>query len=386
MTKQKAFLAIAYITFMLAACRKERDISPPKTSLVDSQMVTGVSGLYLLNEGNMNTNMASLDYYDYQSGSYYKNMYPAANPGATLGLGDVGNDIGIYGTRMYIVVNASNKVEVVDVKTAKRITTINIKNCRYVTFANGKAYVSAYDGQIVIGPGSPNGFVAEIDTSSLVINRTAEVGRQPEEMAIINNKLYVANSGGYSPPNYESTVSVIDLQTFKKQKDIDVAINLHRLKADGDGDLYITSRGDYYDIPSRLLVVDTKNDAVKKTFDIAASNIAIAGDSAYVIGSEFSYSTGQYHITYHIINTRTETLLPGSFIKDGTDQQIKTPYGIAVDPFSKTIYVTDATDYVSSGMLYAFDSNGNKKFSVTAGNIPAHMAFVYKTTIIKNEQ
>ncbi|MCH5599995.1 YncE family protein [Niabella ginsengisoli] len=373
----KTILLIA-ITCLLFSCRKERDLNGEESTPLPPQADTTIAGFYVLNEGNWNTNMASLDYYDYASGTYRKNIYTQANPDATLGLGDVGNDICAYGSKLYAVINASNKIEVMDVVTAKRIKTIALKNCRYITFANGKVYASAYNGEIALGPNAPNGIVVEIDTATLNIKRTAEVGRQPEEMAIVGNKLYIANSGGYSPPDYEKTVSVIDLSSFKNIKNIDVAINLHRLKADADGDLYVSSRGDYYETPSRLFVIDTKTDAVKKRFDIAAANLSLAGDSAYIIGSEFSYKTGNWENTYHVINTKTETLLNGSFIKDGSEAALDKPYGIIADPISRNIYITDAKDYVSSGVLHGYNKDGKKIFTVTSGNIPAHFAFVYK--------
>lgn len=378
MTQLRFFICSITLVLLFFSCRKERSDDeqiiplPPQT---DTLML----GFYLLNEGNWGSNMCSLDYYDYATGSYRKNMYATANPDATLGLGDVGNDIGVYGSKLYAVINASDKIEVMDAATAKRIKTITLKNCRYIAFANGKAYASAYNGEIALGPNSPNGIIAEIDTAAFEIKRTVEVGRQPEEMAIVGSKLYIANSGGYSPPDYERTVSVIDLASFKKTKDIDVGINLHRLKADRGGDLYVSSRGDYYDIPSKLFVIDTKTDVVKKTFDIAVANLAIAGDSAYIVGSEFSYKTSNWENTYHIINTQTETLLSGSFIKDGTDAALDKPYGIAVDPVSRNIYITDAKDYVSSGTLYGFNKEGKKIFSISSGNIPAHIAFRSKT-------
>ena len=186
----------------------------------------------------------------------------------------MGNDIAIYGAKLYVVVNVSNKVEVLNAKSGKRIGQIDVNNCRYITFSNGKAYVSSYLGKV--GDASaPNGIVAEIDTNSLTISRTVEVGRQPEEMAIANGKLYVANSGGYSPPNYENTLSVIDLNSFKEINRITIAINLHRVKADKYGDLYITSRGDYYTIPSKLFVLDTQTDQIKKTFNLSGPNIKV---------------------------------------------------------------------------------------------------------------
>ena len=83
---------------------------------------------------------------------------------------------------------------------------------------------------------------------SVVVSCT--VCYQPEEMVISGNKLYVANSGGYRVPNYDRTVSVIDLDTFREVKKIDVAINLHRLELDKYGQIWVSSRGDYYDTPS----------------------------------------------------------------------------------------------------------------------------------------
>lgn len=367
------------LALVLQGCRKDNPVIPEEPEPLLPQTVTTVEGFYLLNEGNMNMNKASLDYYDYTTGLYRRNIYGQANPGAALGLGDVGNDIGIYGSKLYAVINCSNKVEVMDVKTAKRLKIIDVKNCRYITFAGGKAYVSAYDGEVQSGGISPNGFIAEIDTGTLAVIRKVQVGRQPEELEVVGNKLYVANSGGYSPPNYERTVSVIDLNTFVKIEDIDLAPNLHHIKADSNGDLYVSSRGDNVDISSNLFVIDTETNTVKKTFDIYCSNFDIAGDTAYVIGSEFGYKTPEQIVSYSMINVKTETLLEGSFLPESVSNAIKTPYGIAVDPASRNIYITDAADQVSPGKLYCVDRHGNMMFSHTAGDIPAHFAFVYTT-------
>jgi len=360
-----------------SSCRKdEKPIPEVVSTLLPPDPTATIKGFYLLNEGNMNSNKASLDYLDYTTGQYHKNIYNQLNPEITKGLGDVGNDVGIYGSKVYVVVNVSNKVEVLDKKSGKRITQINIANCRYVTFHNGKAYVSAYLGTVG-DPKAPNGAVDEIDTTSFAITRKVTVGRQPEEMAIVGEKLYVANSGGYSPPNYERTVSVIDLTSFTEMKRIDVAINLDRLKADKYGDIYVTSRGDYYSIPSKLFVIDTKTDAVKKEFDFGVSNLWIDDDIAYMYSYEFSYITGKNTVTYTMLNVKDETILNTKYITDGTESQIKVPYGIAVNPVTKEVLVTDAKDYVTPGTLYCFSPSGKKEWSVVTGDIPGHFAFAY---------
>jgi len=370
--KHLAYLLV--IAVFAAACRKDPQPLPDEQIRIPADPTAVVKGFYLVNEGNMNMNKASLDYLNLVDGIYKRNIYNQVNPEVIKGLGDVGNDIAIYGAKLYVVVNVSNKVEVLNAKSGKRIGQIDINNCRYITFGNGKAYVSSYLGKVG-DPKATNGIVAEIDTTNLTITRTVEVGRQPEEIAIVNGKLYVANSGGYSPPNYENTVSVIDLNSFKELKRIELGINLHRLKADQYGDLYITSRGDYYTIPSKLFVLNTQTDQIKRIFDLAASNLAIDDDLAYIYSTEWNYLQGENTITYHMIDVKNEVLLDRKFITDGTEKNIKIPYGIAVNPSNKDVYVTDAKDYVTPGRLHCYNAQGRLKWTVTTGDIPAHIAF-----------
>lgn len=336
-----------------------------------------VEGFFLLNEGNMSMNKASLDYMDYETGTYRRNVFSQANPNLVGGLGDVGNAIGIYGSKLYVVVNASNKIEVLNADTGIRIKQIDLANGRYVTFYKGKVYVSSYLGSIG-DPSAPKGIVAEIDTTSLNITRRVEVGRQPEELVACNDKIYVANSGGYSPPDYESTISVIDIPSFTENKRIEVAVNLHRLKIDREGDLYVTSRGDYYEIPSKLFVIDTKTETIKKSFDIGVTDFTIHNDVAYMYSTEFSYISGDYDISYRMLDTQTEIFLETTFISDTHKALIEMPYGIAVHPESGDVLITDAKDYVTPGTLYCFTPEGALKWSVETGDIPAHIAFKYK--------
>ena len=358
----------------LSSCRKDpQPIAEEAETLFPATPNSMVKGVYLLNEGNLNLNKASLDYVDYTSGVYRRNIYNQANPEVTKGLGDVGNDMALYGSKLYVVVNNSNKIEVLNAKTGKRIKQIDLINCRHITFHNNKAYASAYISTLG-DPNAANGIVAEIDTTTLLIQRRVTVGRQPEELAVVGSKLYVANSGGYSPPNYERTVSVVDLASFTETKRIDVAINLNQLKADKYGDLYVTSLGNYLNIPPKLYVISTETDQIKKIFELQARTLWIDDDLAYIICSNPGNAQGY---SYNLINLKDETLLIRQFITDNTTGQINNPYGLAVNPVSKEILITDAKDYLTSGTLYGFDANGQKKWSVTTGDVPAHFAFIY---------
>lgn len=373
-----------FLPLMLSAtsCREDELVVPAEYDIVPEspESTTKIRGFYLVNEGNMGSNKCTLDYFDYFTGLYARNFYAEKNPTVIKELGDVGNDIGVYGSKLYVVVNCSHKVEVMDAHTGVRISQIDIPNCRYVRFHRGKAYVSSYVGPVLIDPEAPKGAVYEVDTTKLVVTKKVTVGYQPEEMEIVDDYMYVANSGGYRPPQYDNTVSVIQMVDFKQVRQIPVAINLHRVKKDKYNQLWVNSRGDYMDRPSRLFVL-SKNKSnnrmeVADTIDIACSNMAIHGDSLYYYATEWSNYSQSNAISYGIIDVRTHEIISENFITDGTDADITIPYGIAIHPETGDVFVTDAKNYVSSGTLYCFSRDGKCKWSVRTGDIPAHIAFL----------
>ncbi|MFY1611257.1 YncE family protein [Macellibacteroides fermentans] len=386
--KKTAYLYIFSIisTICFNACREDIEMILSEDELMgEPREVVGYKGFYLLNEGNMGSNKATLDYYNFETAVYTRNIYAERNPTVPKEMGDVGNDIGIYGSKLYAVINCSNKVEVMDAQTAARITHVNIPNCRFIKFLGRYAYVTSYAGPVVIDPNYEQiGYVAKIDTATLKEVDRCLVGFQPDELEIVDGKIYVANSGGYmgasNTTGYERTVSVIDVKSFKEEKRIDVAYNLERIKADSRGNLWVSSRGDYKGLPARLYFIDKQRQQVTDTIPIAATNYWIDDDMLYVYGTEWSHITQDWAISYSIIDTRTHKIVTRNIITDGTDKEIQKPYGIMVNPETKEVYISDAGNYVTPGLLYCFSPEGKKKWVVRSGNIPGHFALlpIYK--------
>lgn len=386
---KKSIYYIFLITALLAllnSCREDEVIYIKEVVPVTQPEYTSVEGFYLLNEGKKDWDLASLDYYNFATGEYERDVYTDANPTVVMELGDVGNDIGIYGSKMYMVINLSNKVEVVDKRSVKRIGQINIPNCRYIKFYKGYAFVSSYVGPVVLdGEGSDEdvfqlGAVFKVDTTTLQVVDKCVVGRQPDELDIVDGKIYVANSGGYSQGakiGYENTVSVIDIETFKEIERIPIANNLLSCKCDKRGILWVSSRGDYHGNQSMLYAYDTQKRRIVKTLDVRVGNTWMDGDSLYVISNEWSeLSSGYSSGTYKIINTKTMEVVNENFITDGSDARISKPYGVAVNPITKDIYVTDGLNYIQLGFLYCYGQDGKMKWRLRAGNIPAHFVFL----------
>ena len=342
-----------------------------------------VVGMYLLNEGNMGSNKCTLDYLDLSGETvhYQRNIYAERNPNEVKELGDVGNDIQIYGSRLWLVINCSNKVEVCRASDAVKIGKVDIPNCRYVTFDGGYAYVSSYVGPVAVGSNAPRGRVYKVDTLTLQKVDSVVVGYQPEEMAVVGGKIYVANSGGYIAPQYDRTISVIDLATMSEERQIDVAVNLHRLRLDRYGQLWVSSRGNSRDVPSKLywLKPDTQGQMqVAGHIDMPVSDMCIVGDSLYFYGADYNAVTYDVTSAQGIIDVQRHALVNDVLSNAPEYQKIRQLYGIIVHPRHRDFYLMDAKNYVSSGELLHFNADGTFDYKVRTGDIPGHAAFLLK--------
>ena len=377
-TASLIILSGACAPLFLTSCDGEDE----PTAAVEGQVTKpealhNVSRLCLLCQGNMGTNKCTLDQFDYKTGVYTRNIFPAANPSQGMGLGDMGNDIHVLGNKIYVTVNGSNIVEVLDAHTSRLLAQIEVPNCRYLADDGKNIFVSSYSGTMGLDPTLQQGFVARIDTTSLTITAREDVGYQPEQMAVANGCLYVANSGGYRYPDYDHTVSVIDLKTFKVTDTIDVAINLFAMQYDANHHcLYVSSQGDYYSIPSTISVIDvTTNKVVSVLPDLRCKDMVLVGNRLYIYSSDWSYDTNAFANAFMIYDTDKQKVITSNIITDGTDSEIIAPYGLAVNPENGDVFISDARDYVTPGVLRCYTANGVLRWKASTGDVPSRMVF-----------
>jgi YVTN family beta-propeller protein len=312
-----------------------------------------------------NQNNGSLFYYDVENSLSYKDYFQTQNQRK---LGDTPNDLKIYGSKIYCVVNGSNTVEVMDASTGFSIRRISLTNDagngrqpRYITFHENKAYVCNFDGT-----------VARIDTASLAVEATVECGKNPDGICVANNKLYVSNSGGLDNPNYSNTVSVVDIESFTEINRIAVIVNPGKMFADSEGNVYLISRGNYVNIPRVFQRIDSRTDEVRIFYNLNATNFTICNDTAYLYSYD-SYSGNSWFKTF---DCKTEQIIKESFISDGT--AINTPYGIDVNPLNGDVYITDVYNYTVQGDVYCFDRNGKQKFKIENIGLNPNVTVVLK--------
>jgi hypothetical protein len=346
-SRRKVWGLLVLVVLCLSACDDMED-KERKTNYITEESVTGV---YVLSEGLFNSNNSTLAYYDFDTQTLTSDQFLVANK---RGLGDTANDMKLYGSKLYIVVNVSSQIEVVDVSTGKSLKRIPMFNDagiarqpRYIDFAGGNAYVCSFDGTL-----------ARIDTTNLSITGITQCGRNPDGLCIANGKIYVSNSGGLDFPNYDNTVSVVPISTFKETKKITVSSNPSKIEADSQGDVYVVSRGDNFgNPPYKFQKISSVTDELVHTFDdIQALNFAINNDTAYIYNYDFSNQS----CWVKVFDCIEEKIISDNFITDGTE--LATPYGVDVNPVNGDVYLTDAKSYVIWGDVLCFDRNGKLKF------------------------
>lgn len=334
--------------------------------------------LFVLNEGGFQKNNSTLDFLRFSDGNYVSDAFGSMNPAVVQGLGDTGNDLALQGGKLWLVMNGSGYVHVLDARDETLVASIAVPDPRYIAFDDSHAYVSSYAGA-VYGGDEKKGKVYRIDLKTNKIDGEVEVGCQPEGLAVNGNNLLVANSGGYNLV-HENTMSVIDLSTFKLNHNITVASNLHFVATDGKGSVWVSRYGEYqYDMvtwessmtePMSLYKINGSGATEVK--DVHVSCMTYCEDGyLYAIGNAAELNGGSDNTLYKVSTSG----IVSSKSLSGTDaSKVGTPYGICVNPKNGDIYITDAGDFVSPGKVWCFTKDLKTKWSAVAGIIPAHMA------------
>lgn len=362
---KRTALGISVLTVLLTGCKKDNE-----REILLTQEITGVKGIYILNEGVYNAAGAnsSISYYDVAKKTVVKDFYNQVN-GKVLGKN--ANDLQQYGSKLYCVVTgpddkAESFVDVMDVNTGKTIKRIAFNGTtagyypRYITFYKNKAYVSRYDGKI-----------SRIDTASLNIDAElqlkngADNSEALEGIAVANGKLYVAGSAGYNyPKSLNDKVVVVDLSTFATVKQITVNYNPAKIVATEKGDVYVISFGNYSNINPAMQRISSTTDAVTQTEDYNLQTIAIQKDQAWM--AKDIYSTP----SIKSLNLTTGKL-GADLITDGT--AVDKPYGLTINPFDNSVVVSKSD--VSKAAVYS--KEGKKLYEFETNAFPKSAAFAY---------
>ncbi|MBP5548171.1 MAG: hypothetical protein J6X58_04695 [Bacteroidales bacterium] len=249
--------------------------------------------LLVLNEGNWGSNNADISYVDITRGTAENDWFASNN---SRGLGDVGQDLLIYGSKAYATASFSNSIEAINLSNGKstRISTTeaNVSTPRYIAAEGSNIYVSCYSPASVI----------RIDTGSKSITGRCELGSfNPEGICSLNGKLYVASSN-ISDENYnysyDNKVYVVDIASFTLVDSIIVGRNPAKVKALDGNHIVVNCIGDYASTAACTYIVDAT------TKNATALNVAFYNFDVYN-GDIYGYTDPYSALKFYKVNGST---------------------------------------------------------------------------------
>jgi hypothetical protein len=345
---------ISIILVLLFSCKKP--------TLNQDEVPTTITNSFLvLNEGLFQHNNSTLTYFNWNTHQQHDNIFEAKNG---WGMGDTGNDMGIYGEKLFIVMNNSHVVHVLNRHSGRLLEQIHLHengigaSPRNLAFFQGKVYVSAF-----------NGYLYKIDTTSLHVENKIQLGTNPDQMCVVQNELWVSNSGGLTTVG-DSTVSIVDLSSFTEIQKVVVGLNPGSLVYDDMGTVYAVSRGNYMGILSKIVKLDASSKSVVMSENRAISSLRFWDGQLFAMGYHFETSSSSIHLINADDLSEQSANLIGHI-------PLQTLYGFEkLTVFGQEVLVLlDAKQYIHQGNVVVCDLNFNVLFEFKVGLNPCKVVF-----------
>ena len=343
------------------------------------------TGAYVVNSGNMYSKIeSSLTAIDYASSTATQNVFKAANGRS---LGNTANDGIVYGNKIYLAVDQSNTIEVIDKKTKKSIK--QIKTTELLGNAEG-----AEPRHIIAGGGyvfftTYGGYVAAVDTTGFALQKKWQVGSYPEGLVIAHCNIYVANS------NYGKgggNISCINLSNDNVETKNIEGVNNPTSIYYAAGLLYVLDN-QYYDASWNAYgenTLRTVEFAQGKSQKVADGNYAVCvtpGATTRMQGAQpyFFVLNAPYGGTPSVSVFGAGTTQPQAMT---LSEMPVSPCGIFADPLNGHIFVLSYkmgdngyADYNGNGYVVEYDRAGQKQHEYETGVGSCAMFFdsAYKT-------
>ena len=330
------------ICLLFAACKKQ-EIGPQYQS---DPLFSGEKVL-VLNEGNFGWGNATISAYSPDQYLLANGVFTGVN---STSLGDVVQSGVRWNSDYLIVVNNSGKVITLDTGTLEVSAEITgLTSPRYVLpIREGKAYVSdLYASSISV-----------ISTENNSISSVIPVDGWVEEMKIANGNVY-----GTRP--HHSSLLRIDTSTNSVIDSISIGLAPTSLVIDQNEMLWVLCAGSST-TAAKIVQFNPFTNMAVSTFNFvlgeSPSQLEIngAGDELYYLNN------GVYTLPISASSLNSSALISGFG---------NTLYGLAVNPVTGEIYVTDAEDFIQPGDVFRFTSSGSMIDSVKAGIIPQAIIF-----------
>lgn len=346
----KKLLFLTFATFLFISCSNDDDPqsepNPPEAF---------EKGIFVTNEGPFGSGTGNVTFISEDYATVSQNIFKTVNG---KDLGNIVQSMNFQDENAYIVINNSQKIEVVNRYSFESVDSIKtgINNPRYFigTDAN-RGYVSNW--------GDPNDttddFISVVDLRNNDVSATIPVSFGPEKMVASGGKIYVAHQGGYGQNNLISVISGNTLESTIIVGDVP-----NSMVVSGNSLFVLCGGNPSYtgsETGGSLIKIDLSNGQISNTYNLALtqhpSGLTLDGSNLY------------YNLDGKVYKVNsTAVSLPGAEIANG--------FFYTLEAHNGKLYATDAGDYASAGSLKVFDLSTNQQIQeFQTGIIPGGIYF-----------
>lgn len=346
----RKFWIFNFCLILFFSCKKEdQNIDNKGLTIPFDTLSNSSSAVFIVNEGNFQWGNGSVSLYDVKAAAVEEDIFKKVN---NRPLGDVVQSMEIFKGKGYLVVNNSQKIEVVDPLTFQSIGSINgLTSPRYF---KGITSVKAYATDIWANK------ISVIDLISNSVIKQIPCKGWTEEMLLYQEKCFVANL-------YSEYLYVINTINDVVEDSIKISYGSNSLRLDKYGKLWVLCSGDK---DKGFLGGIHRIDPISKQVELSLNFNTISDEPKNLrinptADTLYYLNKGLYKMPI------TNSFLPvSSFISEKSNF-----YGLGVDPKSGEIYVSDAIDFVQKGIVFRYSSSGELKNSFKVGIIPGDFYF-----------
>ena len=302
----------------MISCRKDEPFGPVFLTNEDSVKVSLGQRLIVGCEGNFQFNNASLYEINLETGSINSNVFARNND---VLLGDVLQDIEHRNDTLFIVLNNSGLVRLLNDSTFEEIAVIDgLTSPRYVLIVGHHLWVTDLYSNII----------SIYDLHSLTRTRTIESHGWAERILYRNGSVYVANVDSKKIMVYSLEGVLTDEQT------LDIEPNHFFLVRQG----FIVANGNIAENQnSTIKALDFNLAEVKSlNYDETIRAITTSGDKVFVA----------FDSDVQVLNVDDLSEL-GGFMTNA-----QTTYSMMADSARNELYIMDAKDFISNGEVMRY--------------------------------
>ncbi|HET8574108.1 MAG TPA: DUF5074 domain-containing protein [Edaphocola sp.] len=320
-----------------------------------SDIPTGGRKVWIANEGSLGNGNASLSLLFPDKDSVFNDVFRLRN---NQDLGDVFQSMTIVGNRLFLAINNSDKIKVVNKDDFQLLGSIDIPKPRYMLLLDSsKMYVSSlfYPEINIVNPNSMQ-----------VTGQIATDFPNTEGLLAFRHRVYACNWDTACSYIYE-----IAPQSNQITHRIPIAGRApQQVLVDKLGRLWVLAGNVGKRKPSTLTCIDPQSRSIVRSFRLPDQAEVIkpvwnkSRDTLYFLGVDYNGGTSYNGVFRMAIS---DTVLPSEPLIPA--QPLQYFWGLGVDSATGNIYVGDPKGFIQSGEVLIYNTFGHllKRYAVGLG-------------------